>query len=289
MRDFLPGLLRRSPDGDQLAGAFHGRALECINFQVTNPGATVSAVTANTGDSLTVRSTNFGVNIDLLQAWAFTTTNLLLRIRSPRMHDQAQNMRFQPTASLAYPLMPWGGAEPLYPQDPLTVEMTGGAAEVDIGALLVYYADLPGVSARLHTLAEISPLIQHLTTVEVDLTAAGTSGNYSATVALNGTFDTLIRNRTYAILGYESPNNLGSIGIKGADTGNLRVGGPLLNIPYLTSNWFVRLANEYQLPLIPVFNSANVAGILVDCTQQGTATNPKVAFNLALLSDPNNL
>jgi hypothetical protein len=263
-----------------------GQALQIVTGQATNPSSTITALTVNTGDSFTVRSTNMNADIELVQAWAFTTTNLLLRIRSPRMHDQAQNMRYQPTASKPYPLMPWSATQKLYSQDPLTVELTGGTAEADMASLLLYYADLPGVASRLHAWAEIKPLIQNLTTVEVDLTSSGTSCNYSSTVALNGSFDTLIRNVDYAILGYQCATTGGTLGITGVDTGNLRVGGPLTDLAFITDNWFVDLSNRYNLPLIPVINSANVAGINLDCACQATSTSFKVGVHLAQLKSP---
>lgn len=262
-----------------------GRALEILTGQVTNPGATITALTPNSGDSFTVRSTDMAADIELLQTWAFTTTNLLERIRSPRMHDQAQNLRLQPTASQPYPLLPFSGTQKLYSQDPITIELTGGAAEVDLASMLVYYDNLPGISARLHSPAEVLPLIDDLTTVEVDLTSAGTAGNYSATVALNANFDTLIRNRDYAILGYECATNGGTLGIKGVDTGNLRLGGPLTNLAFVTNDWFIDLSNRYNKPLIPVVNSANVAAILLDCACVATSTAFKIGLNLASLKN----
>jgi len=260
-----------------------GRALELLTGQVTNPGATITALTPNSGDSFTVRSTDISADIELIQTWAFTGTNLLQRIRSPRMHDQAQNMRFQPTASQPYPLMPFSGSQKLYSQDPITVELTGDAAAVDLASLLVYYDNLPGIQARLHSPAEVLPLIDDLTTVEVDLTSSATSGNYSPTVAINANFDTLIRNRDYAILGYECATTGGTLGIRGVDTGNLRLGGPLTNLAFVTNDWFVDLSNMYSKPLIPVFNSANVAAILLDCACQAVSTAFKVGLNLASL------
>lgn len=263
-----------------------GQALQLITGQVTNPSTTVTALTPNTGDSFTVRSTNMGADIELLQAWAFSATAGILRVRSPRMHDQAQNMRYQTVASFPYPLMALEEKQLLYSQDPITVEMTGDAAAVDLATLCVFYNDLPGINARLHTWAEISPLVKQLTTVEVDLTSSGTSCNYSGTVALNGTFDTLIRNQDYAILGYECGTTGGTLGITGVDTGNLRVGGPLINLPFLTADWFVRLSQDNAVPAIPVINSANVAGVNLDCACQATSTSFKVGINLALLSQP---
>lgn len=260
-----------------------GAGLEVITGQVTNPSSTVTAVTANTGQSFTVRSINPGVDARLLNAWSFTATAGVTRVRSPRMHDQSQNARFQTTASIPRPLMAFGEYQELYSQDPITVEMSGDAAAVDLTSLLVYYSDIPGIAARLHSWAEIFPLIDKLTTVEVDLTSAATSGNESATVPLNGTFDTLIRNIDYAVLGYSCGTVGGTLNILGIDTGNLRVGAPLYNQTELTSTWFVLLSQQYQLPLIPVINSANVAAILLSCEAQAVSTSFKVGINLASL------
>lgn len=262
-----------------------GRALEIITGQVTNPSSTITALTANSGDSFTVRSTDMAANIELLQTWAFTTTNLIERIRSPRMHDQAQNLRLQPTASQPYPLLPWDGSQKLYSQDPITFELAGGTAETDMASLLVYYDNLPGIAARLHSPAEVLPLIDDLTTVEVDLTSSATTCNYSTAVALNANFDTLIRNRDYAILGYECSTTGGTLGIKGVDTGNLRLGGPLTNLAFVTNGWFVDLSNRYNKPLIPVVSSANVAAILLDCACQAASTSFKIGLNLASLKN----
>src|SRR5579872_6528938 len=146
-----------------------GVGLEVLTGQATNPGTTITAVTANAGNSFTVRNAPDSADIELIEAWAFTTTNLLARIRSPRMHDVAQNMRLQPTASQPYPLMANESRQVLYPQDPLTVEITGGTAEVDLISLLVYYNNLPGIDARLYGWSQVAPLVESLHTVEVDL------------------------------------------------------------------------------------------------------------------------
>ena len=260
-----------------------GHALEVLTGQATNPGAVDTALTANAGDSFTVRSAAQGSHISLVDAWAFTTTNLHFRVRSPRMHDQAQNMRFQPTASKANPLMPRFAGQRLYSQDTLTCEIQGGAAEVDMATLLVYYDDLPGVNSRLFDFADIKPHIANLTTVEVDLTSSATSCNYSPTVALNGSFDTLKRNVDYAILGYECPVAGGTLGIRGSDTGNLRVGGPLLDTTLFTRAWFVQLDADLTPPCVPVINAANVGAINVDCACQAASTAFRVGINLAEL------
>lgn len=263
-----------------------GKALEVITGQVTNPSTAVTLLTANTGNSFAVRSTAPGADIELLNAWAFTATAGVLRVRSPRMHDAVQNTRYQTVASQPRPVMAFEESQLLYSQDTIIAEMSGDAAAVDLATLLVYYNDLPGISSNLHSWSEVMPLISKLTTVEVDLTSSGTSCNYSATVALNGTFDTLIADQWYAILGYECGTTGGTLGITGADTGNLRVGGPLYNQTEFTADWFAMLSRITGKPLIPVVNSANRAAINLDCACQATATSFKVGVNLALLSSP---
>ena len=260
-----------------------GRALQVINGQVTNPGTTVTALTANTGDSFTVRNAIMGSKIRLMQAWAFTTTNLLMRIRSPLLHDATQASRLQPVASKAYPLMNGIAYQSLEPQDVLTVELTGGTAETDAAGLLVYYDDLPGANARLFDWAEVRPQIANLFTVEVDLTSSGTTCNYSATVAANGSFDTWRRNIDYALIGYECGTDGVSLGVTGADTSNLRVGGPLVALPFITDAWFVYLNKAFGVPTIPVFNSGNVGAINVDVVAQATSTSYKVGLHFAQL------
>lgn len=264
-----------------------GAAIEVLTGQATNPGATITQLTANSGDSFAVRSTDVSADIELWNAWFFTTTNLLARIRSPRMHDQAQNIRLQPPASTPRPLFGLQPSQRLYSQDNIIVEVTGGAAEVDGGSLLVYYRNLPGISARLHSWAEVEPLVQNLTSVQVAPVSSATSFNYGASVALNSSFDTLVRNMDYAVLGYECSTNGVTFGIRGADTGNLRVGGPLYNQSELTSSWFVTLSQANgNAPTIPVINSANVGAVLCDVVAQATATTFNVSVNLAQLRTP---
>lgn len=260
-------------------------ALEVVNGIAVNPGTTITAITPNAGNTLTVRNASGGSPVSLLNAWAYTTTNLLMRVRSPLLHDQAQNDRLKPQASVPYPLLPNLCPQPLKPQDNLTVELTGGTSETDLAALLIYYADLPGAAARLHAPSEVQPLVKSITVVEVDVTSNATAGLYSPTVALNGSFDTLKRNEDYAILGYESPTIGGSIGITGPDTGNLRLGGPLLNIANFTRTWFVDISQAFNLPLIPVINSANVAGTLIDITAAAASTSFQLGIVLAELGN----
>jgi hypothetical protein len=60
------------------------------------------------------------------------------------------------------------------------------------------------------------------------------------------------------------------------DFANLGVGGPgNAASRHITTRWFQYLSMMYNLPLIPVFNSANKSGTLVDVVQNqaGAAVN----------------
>lgn len=259
-------------------------AMEVLNGYAVNPGSTLTALTACTGNSYTIRNTGGKDLAEIIEAWAYTTTNLTFRYRSPLLHDSTQNQRLKPTASKATPLMSGKAMQYVQSQDSLIVEIAGGAAETDLGALLVYYDQVQGVGgARLHSWNEVQPLIQQLTTVEVDLTSNATAGQYSASVALNANFDEFKRAYDYAILGYECPTEGGSFGITGSDTANLRVGGPLTAYSFLTRDWFVKLSDKTGKPCIPVINAANVPNINCDITSASTGTSYQVGVVLAQL------
>src|SRR5579864_1355796 len=129
-----------------------GRALEVIAGFATNPGATLTTVTTSGGGSNVIRGTDTSKGTWLLSTWAFDATAGELRITSPRLHDQAQGIRNRVTAALVAPLAPGhtnaGFAQRLYAQDNLTVQISGGGAELDLAALLVAYDNLDGVSGR---------------------------------------------------------------------------------------------------------------------------------------------
>lgn len=259
-----------------------GKALQVVSGRVTNPGATFTALTMNTGDSAVVR--NFvGGNAFIAELWAQEATVGTLRVRSSLLHDNAQGIRLR-VPSTCRPLIPYEANQPLTAQDTLTLELTGGAAETDAAALLLYYQDLPGASARLASWEEVYPRIQDIAGVENNLTSGGTAAQYGGSAALNANFDVLQRNRDYAILGYLVDTNVCVVGWQGPDTSNLRVGGPGNTDPDITSDWFVQLDRANSDPMIPIFNSANVGATTIDLVHTATAAAVNVTTIVALLS-----
>lgn len=261
-----------------------GAALQVLTGRVTNPGVTLTALTADTGDSFTVRSYPFGSKAQIVQAWALGATAGVIRVRSPRLHDAANGIRLRTTAATPAPLLPDGLEQQLQPQDVLTFEQSGGGAEVDMASLLVYYEDLPGIAAQLASWDQLKGQIVNLVGVEVNLTTGATAGQYGGSQALNANFDILKRNIKYAILGYDCDVTTGTVGITGPDIGNLRVAGPGLARSEVTMGWFKDLAIETGQPMIPVINSANVANTIVDVADTATAAARNITFVMAELA-----
>lgn len=260
-------------------------ALELVSGRAVAPSTNFTGLTVNAGNSLTVRAAEQGSFILLLQIWCDTQAAGTLRVRSPRLHDNVQGIRLDTVAGDVVPLLPWGLAQPLLSQDPLTVEITGSATAGDVEAvsMLVYYQDLPGSDARLAAWEEVAPRIRHVMTIENTL-ALGTSGDYSGEEAINSEFDQWRADTDYALLGYFVDTECCSIRWRGADLGNYGVGGPgEPGLRHITKDWFLLLSQAYGLPLIPVFNSDNRAGVLIDGFQDENGADPTVTSIFAEL------
>lgn len=262
-----------------------GRAIELLTGFATAPSTTQTAITVNTGNSLTVRNGAPESLISLLQLWTDVQSSGVARVRAPRMHDNVQGIRIDTVVGDVAPLLPGGLAERLTPQDVLTVDISGSATAGDLEmiALLLYYENLPGIDANLVRWEEIAPRVVHTLTVENTL-ALGTSGDYSGEEALNAEFDLLKANTDYALLGYLVDAECLAVRWRGADTGNIGLGGPGdADRRELTRSWFLDLSREFGIPAIPVFNSANADGILIDGAQDENGTDVTVTSILAEL------
>jgi hypothetical protein len=261
-----------------------GLAFETIAGRVVNPGAVATALTANTGDAFAVRAFDSGTNTYLHNAWAHEATPGILRIRSARLHDFVQGLRFQVGVASARGLIPAAVDQPLYYTDILTVEMTGGAAETDVGVLQLYYQSVGGLAARLANWSQVAPRIVNILTVEVDITAAATLGDWSAGTPLNTTFDLLKADYDYAILGYECSASVAAIALRGPDTGNVKVGGPGTTESIETRDYWIKQGNDSGLAMIPIIAANNKGSTLAfQCSASAGVTN-NVGFIVAQLS-----
>lgn len=210
------------------------------------------------------------------------------RVRSPRMHDDVNGVRVAAPAGVNEVAACEAFSHPLYSQDSLIVEafftVAPTATHISMGAIQVYYQDLPGVAAQYRTWAEIAPNVIDYLAVPVTPTSGATAGNWGTGVAINSTVDTFRANTLYALIGYVAPLGNGFWSVLGPDIGNLFVGGPVGNSIVDQRKWFYWMELESGKPSIPIINSQNKAATLVQNADQTAATARTISLIFARLS-----
>jgi hypothetical protein len=255
-------------------------AFDTIGSFVANPSSTWTATTNSPGDTFGVRSFPASGSAQLIGFVRDGATKGGARVRSPRMHDNVTGINYQTSETPSTLLVPQYFTQNLYAQDTLIVEATGGTAEDEIVATMVYYSSLPGSDSRLHAAGDIVGNIKNIKSFATAVTASATIGTWSDTL-ITTTENQLHANVDYAVLGYVSDTSLAAVGIKGQETGNLRNCGPGTSISYDTSQWFLNLSSWFQAPMIPVFNSANRFSVYVSVLDKAASTTANVTLILA--------
>ena len=260
-----------------------GRALYLMAGFATAPGAAGATPTLITGVTTQLPNCPFEKRIDWIATWVDSQANGFLTVKSPRLHDAQNGVQFIHTLSQVSPLWPMGAKQKMYPQDTLTLLLAGSATAGDIEsfAMLFHFEDLPGVSQRFIDKAGIKQHGVNIATIRSTL-ALGTAGGLSGEEAINVDQAHLKANTDYAVLGATMDNECLCINFRGPDTGNMRIPIPGDDVnKRLTSRWFVELTEAYEMPLIPVINSANAGATFFDGIQDENGVDP--AFSLQLV------
>jgi hypothetical protein len=281
MRNLFTSRLIDNPRGADC----YGPALDTVGYSGTAIGATLAAGTIFNGDSFQIRNMAPTVQALLLQAWSDHQVAGIVRVRSPKFHDNVDGIRWRAQIGVLDPQIPWGVPQPLYPQDVLTGELSGSAVAGDIESVLlqIYYPDLPGTNARLQSWDFVKGKMRNLVGQRIAMTIGSTAG-YNGARAINADTDLLKANTDYALLGATTDVETAAITVKGADTGNLRVAIPGENgLVHHTNYWFKRLAIATGLPLIPIINSANKGGTQVEVVGDENGGTANVTLWLAEL------
>jgi hypothetical protein len=237
-----------------------------------------------TGQTTTVRNTALGSKVNLEAVWIDGTEVNIGRVRSPRLHDNVQGIRYNAPANSQYNLMGLRPQTPLVPQDLLITELAGAAADATSLYLHVSYASLPGSDGNFLSYAQVQPRIVDIMTQEFQFSAAASANNWTAGGALNSFTDLMKANTWYALLGYVTSSPIGAVAIQGPDTGGLKVGGPGVANPIETREWFCWMDEYGEEPGIPVINSANKAGTFVYGGSVGATITANVDLLFAELS-----
>lgn len=230
-------------------------AIDTVAFFSTQGAASPfpTALAPAPGDSLTVRNFPAGQTASIESLIYSAGGAERVRVVSPNLHDNQTGLTFEPAEIPAAFLIPGPLTVNLQANDTLTVQGGIAAAGTIAGALGVYYSQLPGISARLHSWGDISGNIRYIKSVEVDLLAIAV-GAWTDTL-LTQTENQLHANKDYAVLGYQCSAAIDVVGVKGSATGNLRVCGPGASSTLDITEYFIYMSEENGVPYIPVFNS----------------------------------
>lgn len=238
-----------------------GLALDSILVDVHNAATTgiglTNGTTTNSGDPLGIRYFEPGSSASLVNViMQGTTPPRRARITSPRLHDNVTGISWQIAENPTEFMYPPQYAQPLYQNDVITVQADAAASSDTVVILQVYYSNLQGISANLQTWAQIRPKIINIKPVEVDTTSSSTIGTWADTL-LTTTENQLKAEYNYALLGFTASANLAAVGIKGVDTGNLRIVCPAASPTLRLTDYFVYISEQYGIPAIPVINANN--------------------------------
>ena len=259
-----------------------GQLLVCDAGAVTDPGAVITAVPAGQGSTFTVRGTSVSTKQSLVGLARGGATKGLIRVSSPYLSDNVQGIRYAVAAGIQDDLLAGSPVQGLIPQDTLTVEVTGGAAEFDGALLSTYYDDLSGASPVLKMPGDISGTADFTTSWEVGAAASATEGNWSNTI-ITELYDESKANRWYALLGYVVDTAVLGVALNGADTSNFNIGGPGVTEPYRTKNYFADLSMKLGKPCIPLFNTANKGNTNVAVVDVAASTAVNVTLVVAIM------
>lgn len=257
-------------------------AIDTVYSFVANPGAGPTAAAAAQGDSLNVRDFDKSQNHAYLeQLWRRGATAGYARVRSPRLHDNVTGINAYSGETVDTLGFPIEAAQDLWPNDALIVELSGGAAETDAAVLSVYYEQLGGVNARLANWSDISGNIKSYKSFQI---AAPAGANAWTDTVITTTENQLHADADYALLGYRSSAAAGAVGIKGPDTGNLRICGPGTTTTLDTADWFLRQNRLSGLPYIPVFAANNRGSLYASAIDVAAVAGLIVTFFCAELA-----
>lgn len=253
-----------------------------VGVATIGAGPVITAATAGKGSTFTVRNFSIGSTAELIDM-AFKGPHAgMIRVRSPKMADNVQGIRANVATGLQGWLLNREFGQEVYPQDALTVELNGTAADVNGALIQTYYDDLVGANPTLKMPGDILGNYQFEDSWTVAITTSATAGDINST-AITTTYDVSLANRYYAVLGYICDTSILACGVTGADLSNLNVMGPGDIVPFRTRNYFADLSLRLGKPCIPVFNTANKGNTGIAAADNAASTTANVTLIVAIM------
>ncbi len=249
--------------------------LEILSGFTTDVSGVKTRVTMFTDDSNIIRTGIKTEDIYLLAIWSGSEgSEGVGEIKSPRMHDNVNGIQYSIAqgGDVGVPLFP--NLQRLITQDNLNIFMT---TNVGLNAyanvhMLIYYDDLPASQGNYINYEQLLQSKNQIMTLKHSITP-DSHVNYSGGEVVTTDQDQFESLKNYAFLGFK---NIASINgsalcLRGHDTGNLRIGQPINSSQRENMRpYFVDLAKESKLAVIPLINAANKDNTFIDMASQST-------------------
>lgn len=243
-------------------------------------GPVLTAVTAGSGMTFTVRNAALSTKVQLTGAWRKSSHVGQIRIASPNLVPVTNGIRIQTPTGLTDDTLPRGVYQELIPQDNLVVSDNGTAADVDMIAIQSYYDNLPGGNMVLKSPGDIYGQAEFVFGWPVAVTSSGTAGN-QGTALVTATVDSSMANTWYALLGIETDVAVGCLGLIGVDTSQLLIAQPGSTDPYKYKSYFADKSLSLGKPCIPCWNSANKGSTSIAAIDNAASTAVNATMILA--------
>jgi hypothetical protein len=251
-------------------------------------GTFADTLTINSGDTLAIPNLQTGKG-KVLKMWGVDSASVaeiaLTAGRVESVHDPQFGIRFNiPALALGgagtaagYPMLEPPNYLDVFTGDTLTYTVSGTAGDAVLVSWLTEYQDLPGVQASFATWQSVQNSRFTEIGVRVIPVASATKGAYGTARAINADDTRWTGGRWYAILGFTVQTVCTTVAFKGPMWGNFRF-GVSAGSPFMdTDNYFVELAQQFNEPLIPVFNGFDVGSVLCEVADGTTGSlSPKV-------------
>lgn len=203
------------------------------------------------------------------------------RLRSALMHDDLQAFRVRSLAADPSNHIPHWAPLTVYAQDSPIIDGDGTNTEVECYTYSVFYNNIIGGAARLHSPADVLPLIDLILGQQITISTV-VPPNF-ATSNLVSLYNTLKANRDYALLGYQTDTAVAGIGVQGSPTNGLVAGFTGEADIFKTRDIYVRNSYELGVPLIPVINAADAPAMNLVVFNDVVAAGVNVTLILGLL------
>jgi hypothetical protein len=253
----------------------------------TTGGTFADTLTANSGDSLGIPLTNDSENY-IFKAWGMNSAHVseiaVTDTRSDSIHDPQFGVRWNISA-LQPGTAGTNGSRTLlsgptniqvFPGDTLAMTVTSTASDGVLASWLTKYNSLPGVSGNFARWEQIQGLRDTTIGVRCAPVASGTVGLYGTTRAINADDARWTGGKFYAILGWTQQLVCTTVAFSGQAWGNNKIGGPGGVLTLDTTNYFVDLYHETNIPCIPVFNGFDAANVFLSVADDAASTSPKI-------------